>query len=285
MKIHTLILSWNGLDKLERLRKGLCNNLCEITHENGQLKTGFDYSTIYIRDNGSNDKTAEYVNNWVFRSDHPIETKCYKIGHNRDSYAVGMNYLFDQIWPKPADDDLILLLNNDIVFGDDVSLQNMLNLMKPGVGVVGARLLYPGTKLLAHVGVIFGPRYGNMPYHYRHKEESDENAMKNRYFQAVTAAVALVRVSSFKRVSGFDTGFKWAFDDIDLCLRIGQQEKIVYCGETNIYHEESASLKKNPVNKLFLNHNVNYFKSKWFGKYKLDHELYLNDSHYNEIVD
>lgn len=284
MKIHILILSWNGLDKLERLRKGLCNNLCNITNENGQLKSGFDYSTIYIRDNGSNDKTAEYVNHWNLRSDHLIETKVYEIGHNRDSYAVGMNYLFEQT--NPADDDLILLLNNDVVFGDDISLQKMFNLMKPGVGVIGARLLYPGTNLLAHAGVIFCDKhYNSMPYHLKHKQECDDAATKNRYFQAVTAAVSLVRVSSFKRIGGLDTGLSWAFDDISMCLSIGQQEKIVYCGETNIYHEESASLKKNPVNKLFLNHNVTYFKQKWLGKYKFDHELYLNDPHYNEIVD
>jgi len=148
---------------------------------------------------------------------------------------------------------------------------------------VGARLLYSGTDKLQHAGVIFGPRYGKMPYHFRRGEKSDSNAKKNRYFQAVTAAVCLINPVSFRRVGGMDCNLRWAFEDVDLNLKIGQQEKIAYCGETKIYHEESASLAKNPVNKLFLNHNVTYFKNKWFGKYDLDHEKYLADPKYNEI--
>ena len=53
-------------------------------------------------------------------------------------------------------------------------------------------------------------------------------------------------------------------------------------GGTKIFHEESASLKKNPVNKMFMSPNVKHFKSKWTGKYELDHDKYLNDSSYNE---
>ena len=39
----------------------------------------------------------------------------------------------------------------------------------------------------------------------------------------------------------------------------------MYCGKTNVYHEESASLKKNPVNKMMMPHNVSAFRKKWEG--------------------
>ena len=268
--IHVLTLSWNGLDKLERLKSGLYRNL-------DNAKQAYQW---YIRDNGSADKTVETVQHWP-------NVQLLAVNHNRNNFAQGVNSLSGLAFQNhfsDANEDLLLLVNNDVEFFDDASLSKMINLMTHDVGVVGCRLLYNGTQNLQHAGVIFGDRYGRMPYHYRHKELSDAVAEKNRYFQAVTAAVCLVRMADFKEVGGMDEKFHWAFEDIDMCLRIGALgRKIVYCGATKIFHEESASLKKNPVNKLFLGPNVNHFKSKWFGKYQLDHEKYLNNPKHNEI--
>jgi GT2 family glycosyltransferase len=291
MKVHIFTLNWNGADKLEKLQPdfgpGLLNNLDQLhiwkKLEGGgrDLVEAVEYEW-YIRDNGSTDKSIDLIDKWN-TYDWLFPIKKFNIGHNRDNFAQGMNFLFDEA--NPADDDLILLLNNDVEFGDDTSLLKMHNLMKKtGAGIVGARLLYPGTNKLQHAGVIFSERYNKMPYHYRPNEESDKNAEKNRYFQSVTAAVMLIKASSFRKVNGFDPYLNWAFDDTDLTLRIGQAgEKIAYCGGTKIFHTESASLKLNPVNKLFLTQNVLRFRQKWDGKYKIDHDLYLKDPNYNVI--
>lgn len=263
--IHVLTLSWNGLDKLKRLKSGLIENL---------KNTGTNFYW-YIRDNGSVDSTAETVETWN-------NTSLLKVSHNRDNFAQGMNSLIKLSNAKPG--DKFLFLNNDVVFGfGTLSLFSMVFFMENHKAkAVGARLLYPdGT--LQHAGVIFGPRYGNMPYHYRHKEKSNVQDKCNRKFQAVTAAVCLVDAEAVIEINGFDEKFNWAFEDIDLMLRLGKLGPILYCGETDITHEESASLKKNPVNKLFLNSNVKLFKDKWFGKYEIDHEKYLNDPLYNVI--
>jgi len=270
--IHVVTLSWNGLYKLQRLRPGLLRNLNNTHHE----------YQWYIRDNGSLDKTLETIQDWP-------EVQALGVSHNRDNFAQGVNSLADLAFKNAADRDLdsqfLLLLNNDVEFTEDLAISKMLNLMKdPKVGVVGARLLYQGTSQLQHAGVIFGERYGRMPYHYRHKEPNDNNSEKNRYFQAVTAALCLVRMEAFQKIGGMDPKFSWAFEDISMCLSIGGLGyKVAYCGEASAFHEESASLKKNPVNKLFMNNNVNYFKTKWSGKYQLDHEKYLNNPKYNEI--
>lgn len=289
--IVVLTLTWNGLDKLRRLKDGLYRNL---------EKTGQNY-IWYIRSNGCSDGTCEEIATWP-------NVKVLSVNHNRDNFAQGMNslawmaYGFDvkhpntelqeddepitlRHRPRLQEDDVFLLLNNDVEFGDDDSLSKMLNLMTPKVGVVGARLLYPGTNKLAHAGVIFSPMYNYNPYHYCYQEQNKPSAEVNRYFQAVTAAVCMIRVGDFIKVKGFDELFNWAFDDIDLNLRIGQTgKKIAYCGQTKIFHVESASLKKNPINKLWMAHNVNLFKSKWSGKYTIDHDLYLKNPRYNEIV-
>ncbi|KKN72154.1 hypothetical protein LCGC14_0413660 [marine sediment metagenome] len=273
--IYVLTLTWNGLDSLKKLKGGLIRNLNNVDT---------DYDAVWcVRDNGSTDGTAEWLNE--IRKYGNVATLPLLIDHNRDNFAQGVNSLANMVYDEydyANSNDFFLLLNNDVEFVDDTSLLKMMHLMKdPKVGVVGARLLYSGTNKLQHGGVIFGRRYSNMPYHYRHQEESDKHAEKNRYFQAVTAACCLIRAKAFQKMSEI---YFWSFEDTDLCLRIKKAGwKIAYCGETRIYHEESASLKKNPVNKMFLQQNVEHFKSKWFGKYELDHEKYLKNPNYKVI--
>ena len=285
-KLYIFTLNWNGADKLVKLEPTLMRAIGPMFYSDGRLKDGVEQPIWYIRDNGSKDSSLEEIEKWRLAGWRTVPTKVFDIGHNRDSFAKGMNFLFEQA--NPADDDVILLLNNDVIIEGPHSIQEMLDLMnRTGAAVVGARLLYTNTRRLQHAGVIFGPKYGNMPYHYRPNEPPDQRSNTNRYFQAVTAAVCMVRAGSFRRIGGMDEGYRWAFEDIDMCLQIGQTEKIAYCGKTVILHEESASLKKNPVQKMFMSSNVNYFKQKWWNngkpRYILDHQRYIDNSSYNEI--
>lgn len=265
--LHICTLNWNGKNKIDKLLPSIVN-----------ATNGVDYFW-HMRDHGSKDLTDEDIELWESQAN----LKVYKIGHNRNTFSEGMNWLFDQTQPK--DDDYILFLNNDVEFGDTESIKSMIKILDkdPNVGIVGARLLYKGTNKLQHGGVIFGQRYNFMPYHFKHKEECLESDAQNKEFQAVTGAALMIRASSFIKVNKFTLDLKWAFDDIDLCLKVGKNlgQKVVYCGSTVIYHEESASLKKNPVDKLFLNGSIKYFRNTWTGRYDADHEKYLRDPNYN----
>jgi len=271
MKIHALTLTWNGQDKLEKLSPTFFDATKDLNAE----------VIWYIRDNGSKDDTLKYLESEKERWGDNL--KVLDAGHNRESFAGGVNSLWKMA--DVADDDIILMLNNDIVFNDTVSVQKILDLhKKTKADVVGCRLLFENTTKLQHAGVIYSKKYGLMPFHYRPSEESDAEAEKDRYFQSVTAAFCLVTGSSFNKIGGMDEGFKWAFDDIDMCMQIrANGGKIAYCGSTNIYHEESATLKKNPVNKMFQGPNVERFRKKWSGKYEIDHDLYLGNPSYNVI--
>jgi GT2 family glycosyltransferase len=271
--LHILTLNWNGADKLDKLHSSLMPALGNINH------------IWWIKDNGSTDNSVELVKSWDSSDIKLVEYK-----DNRQNFAEGVNYLFHRA--SPADNDLIMLLNNDVVFNDTTSIGNMLNIINkdPLVGVVGARLLYTDSNIIQHAGVIFDPRY-NTPMHYRAHQPSDEDAEKNRVFQAVTGAVLITRAGCYRKVcltnksgvQGMDEQFHWAFDDTDLCLSINyeQKRKIVYCGATNIFHEESATLKKNPANKLFLNHNLNRLFGKWKKIYVIDRDIYTHDAKHN----
>lgn len=259
--IHVLTLTWNGLDKLHRLESGLRSSL-DATDQRWAW---------HIRDNGSIDGTSEAISKWD-------NVRPMLVDHNRGNFAQGMNSLFAEA--QPDDNDIIALVNNDITIGNDQSVVKMLSLLTDDVGMVGARILYPDSNRLQHAGVIFSKKYNYLPYHSKHNQPSDKEAERDQEMQAVTAAFCLVRAREYRQVcqtnasgnAGMDEKYFWCFEDIDAALSIKYNlgKKVMYCGSTIIYHEESASLKKNPVNKLMMPHNVKRFKTKWSGRYKLD---------------
>jgi GT2 family glycosyltransferase len=270
--LYLLTLTWNACEKLTKLKESLIPALGDL-----------DYTWI-IKDNASNDDTVKVASEWGDK----VKVIPYK--DNRQNFSAGMNYCFAEAAPK--DSDLVMLLNNDVIFNDTSSIKNMVEIIKndDAVGAVGARLLYTDTNRLQHAGVVFEDRF-HLPTHFRGNEPTDTNAEKDREFQVVTGAVLLTRAENFRNAhegnasgaKGMDEKYHWAFDDVDLCLAIkyNQNKKIVYCGRTNVFHEESASLKKNPANKLFMGHNVNYLRSKWSKRYIMDQIEYKKNPLHN----
>lgn len=283
--LHILTLSWNGESKLKELYTGLMQNLDALGYMQDGKFISDKRAVWHVRDNGSKDGSIKYLESLKNSSTPTHEIKIYPINHNNNNFSQGMNYLFQQA--KPNDDDLVLLLNNDIVFGDDTSLLKMIKLQeKTESDIVGARLLYKGTSNIQHAGVVFSQtKYGQNPWHLKVKTPTDKTVESNKHFQAVTAAVMLTTASAYKKVGGLDERYQWCFEDVHYNLAVNQLKpnNVSYCGETLIYHEESATLKITNVNKLFMDSNVKLFKSSWSGKYDFDHEKYLNDKNYRII--
>lgn len=267
MNLKILTLNWNGLQKIIKLRDSLLPCL------NNLDKTSW---TWIIKDNGSKDGSPEEISSWG------SGVVCDKYPHNNDNFSQGMNRIFKILDPK--DDDLILLLNNDVVFNDTTSLQKMIKLFEndKSIGVVGAKLLNVDKTSINHAGVVFD-QSNKLPLHFRAGEKDDKFSKMNREFQAVTGAVFLTRADIYKEAGMLPEQMRWAFDDIYLSLSIkyNLKKKIIMAGDVNISHEESASLKKNPVNLLHMNHNMYSFFKNWEGKYSLDRDLYTKDKNYN----
>jgi GT2 family glycosyltransferase len=249
--IHILTLNWNAKDTILALKNSL-----ELAFAN------MNY-TWHIKDNGSTDGSVEMMKNWK------VNLIDYK--SNKDNYSQGMNFLFKEASPK--DDDVVITLNNDVVFTDQKSIKNILKIVEDKyVGLVGCKLNFLNTKLIQHAGVLFHPRL-KTPYHINSGDQEKVYNRQNRIFPAVTGALSALKASTFRQLYkntsgmvGFNENLNWMFDDIDMCLRIGNHlnKKIVMCGECNIFHEESKSLKKNPVNKLFGSQSTRLFLNEWF---------------------
>jgi GT2 family glycosyltransferase len=110
----------------------------------------------------------------------------------------------------------------------------------PRAAAVGSKLVFPnGT--IQHAGVVICQDL--YPRHVYAGFPADHPAVnRSRKFQSVTAACVLVRREAFVDVGGFDTAFRNGYEDVDLCLRLGERgHEVHYCHTSIVYHLESLS--------------------------------------------
>jgi GT2 family glycosyltransferase len=139
----------------------------------------------------------------------------------------------------------------------------------PTAAAVGARLLYP-NHTIQHAGVVIGQdRY---PRHiYAGFPASHPAVSKSRRFQIVTAACVLVRRPVFELSDGFDVAYRNGFEDVDLCLRMGQRGyEVHYCAESVVVHLESMS----PGRFKSDGHNAVLYRQRWLERVKPDDLAY-----------
>ena len=145
-----------------------------------------------------------------------------------------------------AKGDAILLLNNDIEVISPDWLEEMVGCLGyRGVGVVGARLLYPGGDL-QHAGVVVG--LGGLAGHWFLHRPADYPGPMGRLavrstMSAVTGACMLVSRAAFEAAGPFnEENFAVAYNDVDFCLRAKAAGfRTVYTPFATLVHHESAS--------------------------------------------
>jgi GT2 family glycosyltransferase len=123
-----------------------------------------------------------------------------------------------------ADTPLVLHLNNDVEALTSGWLEDMVGWASvPGVGVVGAKLLYPdGT--INHAGISLGHEDG-LPHVLFEREPADDLGylflpQAARDVVAVTGACLLTRTDLYRQLGGFDEAkLRVAYNDVDYCLR------------------------------------------------------------------
>lgn len=142
-------------------------------------------------------------------------------------------------------------------------------LMRPGVGAVGAKLLWPNG-MVQHGGVVLG--VGNVAGHYGNRLTDGDwgDQGRNQLLQrvsAVTAACLLVRKTDYLRVGGMDeVAFPVAFNDVDLCLKIRRLGMaIVWSPYARLLHAESASRghEDTPQKRARAGREVDMLRRRW----------------------
>ncbi|MEG4234877.1 glycosyltransferase [Microcoleus sp. Pol11C3] len=236
------------------LLKACLDSLENTTYKNYQ---------VAIIDNESDDpKTLEYLkqlNCQVLRIKNP---------GGKFSFAAINNRAAEQV-----DSEYVLFLNNDTEVINPRWLSQMVGYAQiPGVGAVGARLLYPDGRI-QHAGVIHGLHHGLAGHAFKLMNSENRGylsqAMVTRNYSAVTAACTITPRQLFLELGGFDEeNFAVAYNDADYGYRLLERGyRCVYCPDAELLHKEGTSrgFTDNPQ-------EVAAFRRKYAGK---------NDSFYS----
>jgi GT2 family glycosyltransferase/radical SAM superfamily enzyme YgiQ (UPF0313 family)/Tfp pilus assembly protein PilF len=207
---------------------------------------------IIVVDNGSSDGTPVFLKHL---------TAAGKIRHIPNEKNLGYAKACNQAARSARGDYLIMLNNDTVVTGGWLNALIEAVEKNDNLAIVGAKLLYPNDAV-QHAGVAFNQK-GKVYHIYRYFHRDHPAVNKTREFQVVTAACQLIRTSVFLQVGLFDEGFLNGFEDVDLCLRVGQLGYgILYNPDCVVYHLESMT----PGRGADDSENSRYFTEKWQGR-------------------
>lgn len=182
---------------------------------------------------------------------------------------------------REARGEILLFLNNDVEARHSDWIERMLeHAVRDDVGAVGAKLFYPdGT--IQHAGVVVGmdgvAGHGHRGYP-EHSPGDRHRLLVIQNLSAVTAACLMMRKDVYDAVGGFDERFAVAFNDVDLCLKIRQLEKlIVWTPLARLWHHESLTRgpEDTPSKQIRFAREVQLFRDKW-AEFLADGDPYYN---------
>lgn len=171
---------------------------------------------------------------------------------------------------QEARGEIIALVNNDVEIIDQGWLKEMVTLaLRPDVGCVGAKLLFPDGRI-QHAGVVIGiggvAGHGHLFSHGEHPGYFSRLTLRQEY-TAVTAACLVVRRSVYEDVGGLnETDLCVAFNDVDFCLKVHEAGfRNVWTPWARLYHHESVSrgYEDTPKKKARFAGEMTYMKHKW----------------------
>ena len=201
-------------------------------------KTKFPDYEIVVIDNSKGDLIQTLVGSYA-KAAHPVR---YIDHRNRPFNYSAINNRA----AKASESEVLLFLNDDTAAIAGGWLEAMVeHASREEVGAVGAKLLYPEGKI-QHAGVVMG-LYDNCGHAFKGLDGAVSHYFDFsdviRNVSAVTGACLMTRREVFWKVGGFDeTDFAVAFNDVDLCLKIGAAGyRIIYTPYALLYHYEAFS--------------------------------------------
>ena len=182
---------------------------------------------------------------------------------------------------------VLLLLNDDVQALDPGWLDELVALaQRPGVGPVGAKLLYPdGT--IQHAGIVTG-LFGVVG-HVSRGLPSDGGwpCDRPRTVSAVTGAALAIRRELYELLGGLDEELAVAFNDVDFCLRAERAGcRTLYTPRAVLVHHESRTRGRDdtPEKRARFARETAFLQQRW-GDRLLDDPYYSpNLSLYSETA-
>lgn len=246
-------------------------------------KTSYSPYEIIVVDNGSDEqRTLDYLKQ--------VGTSDPRIRVIRDDSPFNYAAL-NNMAVAHARGELVALLNNDIEVIDGDWLSEMVgHALRPDIGCVGAKLLYPDDTV-QHAGVLVGSGSDApdaIAAHYLRGIPRDAPGYANRaivthQLSAVTAACLVIRKNTFLQVGGLDAEhLAVTYNDVDFCLRVGDMGlRQVWTPHAMLYHHESVSRGRDASSKNIARFlpELAYMKKRWSTRLKRDPCYNPNLSH------
>ena len=202
-------------------------------------QTEYQNFEIIVIDNGSNDKNRKKI----LQMQRQLKEE-YSFRY----LYMPMTFNFSamcNIGAGEARGKYLLFLNDDM----EIVREDWLSLMvakaaKSYVGAVGAKLLYPDSDKIQHLGITnihLGPAH-KLQFSSDKKEYYHKINRCAVNVSAVTGACLLLRREVFDEIGGFEEKLQVAFNDVELCFHLQRAGyRNVCCNQTFLYHHESLS--------------------------------------------
>lgn len=237
-KVSIVMLTFNKLD----YTKNCLEQLKKVTN---------DYELVFV-DNASLDGTVDYLKK--------IDWAKVKLIANKENlgFAAGCNQ-----GVEAADNELVCLLNND-TYPLAGWLDALVVALEPGVGAVGAKLLFPNGRI-QHAGIAFSD--GLVPFHpyYGAPYQIVPDWSCPTEVPGVTAACLLTTKSIWSEVEGMDTRYVGGqYEDVDFNLKLHQKGyRAIYQPRAVLVHYEHVSFGQDAPADSSMQKNLQRLVEKW----------------------
>ena len=208
-------------------------------------------SNIYIIDNNSTDSSIDFI------SENYPQIKIIKLNSNM-GYAKGYNE-----GVKSIVEDVIFFLNNDAVFLDNYSYDEICKAFKGNelVSIAQPRIIdYNNKSIYEYAGASGGYiDFFGYPFcrgRILNKLESINKYKTTREIFWASGSCFVIRKNIFNLLGGFDEDFFCHMEEIDLCWRlknIDSNYKIITVGKSKVYHIGGGTMNYGSSNKNYLN--------------------------------
>ena len=179
-----------------------------------------NYEIIIVENNSTTDEIFQYYKE--LSQDPRIRLLRWKKEFN---YSAINNY-----GVRHANGEYLLFLNNDVTVITPGWIKELLGVcQRPEVGAAGVKLIYPDNTIqhagcVIGLGGIAGHMFVDMPANrtgYLHKASILQD------MSAVTAACMMMKRTAFEEAGGFTEKLSVAFNDVDLCLKVRKNHKLI----------------------------------------------------------
>jgi len=220
--------------------------------------TSYSRYEVVVVDNSSGDEIRQLVSSYIARS-APLRYIDWRY-HPFNFSEI------NNLAARQCNSPLLLFLNDDMsVIAHDWLDAMVEQAIRPEVGAVGAKLLYPGGAI-QHAGIFMGFRK-NCGHAFRGLASDERHYFDLpdviRNVGGVTGACLMTRADVFWEAGGFDQeNLPIDFNDVDLCMKIqARGYRVIYTPYAVLHHHESASKGQREIFPEI--ERVNYIQHRW----------------------